>query len=494
MTTILLEKIDTLATFDEQRRVIKNGWVLIRDDAIEAIGAAGSEPAVADRRIDLSGHVVLPGLVNTHHHMFQSLMRNVPLLQDVSLFKWLGVMFQLMSVVTDEDLYVASLTNHAELLLSGCTTTVDHSYLKVNDMKFDTSIQAAQEMGIRFISPAAALPKGRAKGVFRLTTWWRTKTKSWPIRSGSSSAITIPGRGPWSAWSMRRVRRLQWVPASCAKAWRWPADMASATTRTWPKAPTTTQYMRHLYGKSSVYMAEEWGWVGDDIWYAHATVLSDDEIDLLARTGTAVAHCPDSNMYTAAGCCRVPHLLQKGVTVGLGVDGSAANNASNLLAEVRNALLLQRMYFGADALSPTQALELAILGSARLLRRDDIGVIAPGMAADIIAVNLHKIAFAGGLHDPVAAWSSAPRARWIWSIVNGRIRVEAGQLVGVDLPALVKRQNALAADLVRRAESGHSDLSAPRSGDAPFRTMIANERRSRYQRDGGARRWERCLP
>ena len=235
------------------------------------------------------------------------------------------------------------------------------------------------------------------------------------------------------------------------------------------------EYMRHLYGKPSVYVAEDWGWVGDDVWYAHATVLSDDEIEVLAHTGTAVAHCPNSNMYTAAGCCRVPTLLQKGVTVGLGVDGSAANNASNLLAEVRNALLLQRMYFGADALSPTQALEVATLGSARLLRRDDLGVIAPGMAADIIAVNLNKIAFAGGLHDPVAALVLCAAGQVDWSIVNGRVRVEAGQLVGVDLPALIQRQNELAADLIRRAEKrSQRSFSTPIWRRAyPYEPMMA---------------------
>jgi cytosine/adenosine deaminase-related metal-dependent hydrolase len=228
------------------------------------------------------------------------------------------------------------------------------------------------------------------------------------------------------------------------------------------ESPDDDAYMHHLYGKSSVHMAEEWGWVGDDVWYAHATVLSDDEIEILARTGTAVALCPNSIMYTAAGCCRVPHLLQKGVTVGLGVDGSAANNSSNLLDEARNALLLQRMFFGAGAMSPTQALELATLGSAKLLRRDDIGALAPDMAADIIAVNLDRLAFAGGLHDPIAALVLCASGQVDWSIVNGRVRVEKGQLVGVDVPALVKRQNQLAADLVRRAEkrSGR-DLSTP---------------------------------
>ncbi len=438
------------------------------------IGAAGSEPEVVDRRIDLSGHVVLPGLINTHHHMFQSLLRNVPLLQDVSLFQWLDVLYILMGEVTDEDQYVASMVNHAELLLSGCTTTVDHNYLKVNDMRFDTSIKAAQDMGIRFHLARGSATLSQSKGgslpdqvveeedevladLERLIKTYHDSRPRAMVR-----LVNAPG-APFSVspWLMRESVALARKHGICNHT-----HLA--------QSPDDDAYMRHLYGKASVYVAEDWGWVGDDVWYAHATVLSDDEIDILARTGTAVAHCPNSNMYTAAGCCRVPYLLQQGVTVGLGVDGSAANNSSNLLDEARNALLLQRMFFGADAMSPTQALELATLGSAGLLRRDDIGVLAPGKAADIIAVNLNRLSFAGGLHDPVAALILCASGQVDWSIVNGRIRVQEGQLVGVDVPELIKRQNELAADLVRRAEkrSGRSLSTTSWRRAFPYEPMI----------------------
>jgi cytosine/adenosine deaminase-related metal-dependent hydrolase len=212
------------------------------------------------------------------------------------------------------------------------------------------------------------------------------------------------------------------------------------------------RYMHEVYGKSSVEVAEEWGWVGPDIWYAHAVQLSEGDMELMARSGTAVAHCPNSNMFLASGCCPVTPLLKKGVTVGLGVDGSASNNSSNLMHEMRNALLLQRAFYGANALSPTQALEVATLGSARLLGRDDLGMLAPGQAADLIAVNMNRLPFAGGLHDPLAALVLCDVDRVDLVIVNGRIRVENGQLAGFDLPALIDRQNHLAAALVRRTE------------------------------------------
>jgi cytosine/adenosine deaminase-related metal-dependent hydrolase len=199
-------------------------------------------------------------------------------------------------------------------------------------------------------------------------------------------------------------------------------------------------------------MAEEWGWVGPDVWYAHAVTLSPDDIALMGRTHTGVAHCPNSNMYTAAGCCPVPALLQAGATVAIGVDGSAANNASNMLDEVRNALLLQRVFHGADCLSATQALELAVLGGARLLRRDDIGVIAPGKMADLIAVDTRSLPLAGGLHDPLAGLVLCETGRVDLAMVNGRVLVSGGQLVGVDLRSLVDRQNRLAKALVDRCE------------------------------------------
>jgi cytosine/adenosine deaminase-related metal-dependent hydrolase len=229
------------------------------------------------------------------------------------------------------------------------------------------------------------------------------------------------------------------------------------------ECPEDDEYMIQNYGKSSVYVAEDWGWTGPDVWYAHGVILSDEEIAILGKTKTAVAHCPNSNMYTAAGVCRVRDLLKSGATVGIGVDGSAANNSSNMLHEVRNAMLLQRVRFGADALSPTQTLELSTLGGAKLLRRTDIGSLEIGKAADLIGINLFdKPAFAGGMHDPIAGMVMCEANQVDLSIVNGKIRVEKGKLVGLDLLELINRTNQIAHDLVKRTEKRYQiNISEP---------------------------------
>lgn len=449
---ILLEKIDTLATFDDQRRVLRDAWVLLRAGFLEAIGTAGSEPQQADQRIDLSGHVVMPGLVNTHHHHFQTLLRNVPSMQSASLFPWLHDLYLLMSEVTDEDQYIAALVAQAELLLSGCTTNVDHSYLKVNDMQFDTSIKAAQEMGIRFHLARGSFSIGQSKGGLPpdhivededdilADTERLIKTYHDP---GPGAMVQV-ANAPCSPFSV--TPRLMRESVELARRYGVHSHTHLA------ESPDDKRYMHEVYGKSPVEMAEEWGWVGPDVWYAHGVQLDESDMEIMARTGTAVAHCPSSNMFLASGCCPVTPLLKRGVTVGIGVDGSASNNSSNLLDEVRNALLLQRVHYGADAMSPTQALELATIGSARVLGRDDIGVLAVGKVADLIAIDMQRLPFAGGLHDPVAALVLCDAGHVDLSIVNGQIRVLDGQLQDVDLPALVERQNELAAALVQRTE------------------------------------------
>jgi cytosine/adenosine deaminase-related metal-dependent hydrolase len=219
------------------------------------------------------------------------------------------------------------------------------------------------------------------------------------------------------------------------------------------EAPDEEKYMLATYGRRSVEMAEEWGWVGPDVWYAHATVLDDHEKEIVRRTHTGISNCPNSNMYTAATVCDVvPMLKLGGVKIGIGVDGSAANNSSNMMHEVRNALLMQRAFFGADAMSPTQALELGILGGAQVLRRDDIGVLAPGKMADLIGYDTRRLAFAGGVHDPLAGLVLCDAGHVDLSMVNGIIRVARGQLVDVDLATLIQRHNQLAAGLVKRTE------------------------------------------
>jgi 8-oxoguanine deaminase len=475
MSTLLLHHIDTLATFDDERRRLRNAWIFIREGWIEAVGADPEPAPPAERKLDLTGRVVLPGLINTHHHQFQSLLRNIPSMQDSSLFPWLRDLARLMSELTDEDLYIASLLNHAELLLSGCTTAADHHYLKVNDIRFDTCVEAARDAGIRFHLVRGSSSLGQSQGGIPPDALVETEDS---ILADSERLINTyhdPQPG-----AMTRVDLAPGSPFAVSAQLM--CDSVALARRHGVGSHThlaqsidDEQYMRARYGRSSVEMAEEWGWVGPDVWYAHATALSDTDVARVGRTHTGIAHCPNSNMYTAAGCCRVPELLKAGATVAIGVDGSAANNSSNLIDEVRSAMLLQRMFHGAQALSATQALELAIVGGARLLRRDDLGMIAPGKCADLIAFDTRQISLAGGLHDPLAGLVLCETGRVDLSIVNGCIVVAGGQLVGLDLPSLIERHNRLAQALVARAEKRSGiTLTAPNWRRAyPYQTAVA---------------------
>lgn len=463
MSTLLLHHIDTLATFDPDRNRYRNGWILIRDNVIDSIGDYGSEPQQADTKLDLTGYVVLPGMINTHHHLFQSLLRNIPKLQDVALFDWLYYMYLLMSEVHDEDQYVATMVNHAELLLSGCTTNVDHSYLKVNDMKFDTQIAAAKEIGIRFELARGSFSVGQSLGGLPpdhiiekeddilVDTERLIKT----FHEYDRYAMTRISNAPCSPFSVSE----DLMKTSLAMA----RDLKVNNHTHWAESPDDEKYVQEKYDMTSVELAREWDWVGPDVWYAHGVMMNDSDVGIVGRTKTAVAHCPNSNMYTAAGACRVRDLLAAGATVGLGVDGSAANNASNMLDEVRDALLLSRVTYGADSLSATQALELATLGGARLLRRDDIGSLEPGKAADITGIDIrNKLNFAGGVHDPVAGVVFCAPSGVDLTIVNGKILVQDGKLIDVDMPGLVDRLNKLATKLVERVEKRYSiELMAP---------------------------------
>jgi cytosine/adenosine deaminase-related metal-dependent hydrolase len=462
MKTLLLNNIDLLATFNENRDRIQNAWILLRGNQIDRIGKMDNPVPDADESIDLSGYILMPGMINTHHHLFQSLLRNIPILQDVALFDWLHYMYLLMSEVTDEDQYVAAKVNHAELLLSGCTTTVDHAYLRVNDMRFDTSVEAARDMGIRFHLSRGSFSIGQSQGGLppdhiiekEADILADTERLIKTYHHGNPLAMTRVDNAPCSPFSVS----MDLMKESIAMARRY--GVGNHTH--FAESPDDERYVQEKFGMRSAELAQELGWVGPDVWFAHGVTLNDSDIQLMGRTKTAVAHCPNSNMYTAAGCCPVKNLLKAGATVGIGVDGSAANNASNMLDEVRNMLLLQRVFHGADALSPTQALEIATLGGARLLRREDIGVLAPGKAADLIGVKYQRLSFAGGVHDPLAGLVLCDTGGVDLSIVNGRVRVQNGQLVDVDAGALTRQLNRLSQALVARVEKRYNiTLTAP---------------------------------
>jgi cytosine/adenosine deaminase-related metal-dependent hydrolase len=452
MKTLLLLNIDELATFNEARDRLRNAWLLLRGNQIDSFGKMDAMIPMADEVMDLRGFIVMPGMINTHHHLFQSLLRNIPILQDVSLFDWLYYMYLLMSEVTDEDQYVAALVNHAELLLSGCTTTVDHAYLRVNDMRFDTSVKAAQDAGIRFHLARGSFSVGQSAGGLppdhiiekEEDILADTERLIKTYHDAGPLAMTRVDNAPCSPFSVS----LDLMRESIAMA----REYGIGNHTHFAESPDDERYVQEKFGMRSVELAQELGWVGPDVWYAHGVTMNDSDIKIMGRTKTAVAHCPNSNMYTAAGCCPVKELLQAGATIGIGVDGSAANNASNMLDEVRNMLLLQRAFHGADALSPTQALEIATLGGARLLRRDDLGVIEAGKAADLIGVRYERLSFAGGVHDPLAGLVLCDTGYVDLSIVNGQIRVKDGCLVDLDTDVLIKQLNQLSKMLVERVE------------------------------------------
>jgi cytosine/adenosine deaminase-related metal-dependent hydrolase len=447
MSTLLLKNADLLITMDGARRRIAGGGLFVRDNAIEQTGPTAELPASADRVIDARGMVILPGLVNTHHHLYQTLTRC--LAQDDGLFGWLRTLYPIWARMNGEAVYVSAKVGLAELLLSGCTTSSDHLYLYPNGSRIDDEIRAAQEIGIRFHATRGSMSLGESKG--GLPPDSVVEEEDAILRDCQRAIETFHQA---ERYAMVRVALAPCSPFSVTPdLMRESAAMARAYgVRLHTHLAETLdeeQFCLETFGHRPVAYVESLGWTGDDVWHAHCVHMSDAEISLFARTGTGVAHCPNSNMRLASGIAPVVAWRQSGVRVGLGVDGSASNDSSHMLAEARQAMLLQRVKGDAGAMSAQQALELATLGGASVLGRDDIGALAPGMAADFIGYRLERLDFAGALHDPLAALVFCTPVNVDLSVVNGRVRVQEGQIVDVELPPLVARHNAISRAMIR---------------------------------------------
>ncbi|VVD59174.1 8-oxoguanine deaminase [Pandoraea soli] len=447
MKTLLVTNADVLVTMDAGRREIARGGLYIEDNRIVAVGTRDSLPDTADEVLDLTGHVVIPGLVNTHHHMYQSLTRAIPAAQDGELFNWLTNLYPVWANLTPEMIRVSTQTAMAELLLSGCTTSSDHLYIYPNGCKLDDSIEAAAEIGMRFHASRGSMSVGQSQGGLPPD---RVVEREDDILTDTQRLIeTYHDAG---RYAMLRVVVAPCSPFSVSRdLMRESATMArhygvSMHTHLAENA-NDIAYSREMFGMTPAEYAQDLGWVGHDVWHAHCVQLDDAGIALFAKTGTGVAHCPCSNMRLASGIAPIRRMRDAGVPVGLGVDGSASNDAANMIGEARQALLLQRVGFGPSAMTAREALEIATVGGARVLGRDDIGVLAPGMAADFVAFDTRGIGMAGGLHDPVAALVFCNPGQAAYSVVNGRVVVREGRLATLDLPSLVTRHNALARQL-----------------------------------------------
>jgi cytosine/adenosine deaminase-related metal-dependent hydrolase len=447
--TLLVKNADVLVTMDGERREIRGGGLLAEGNRIVAVGPSNELPATADEVIDLVGHVLLPGLVNTHHHMFQSLTRAVPAAQDGDLFAWLSALYPIWSGLTPEMIRVSTLTAMAELILSGCTTSSDHLYLFPNGCRLDDSLESAAAIGMRFHATRGAMSVGQSKG--GLPPDVLVEPEGVILSDAQRLIDTYHDAG---RFAMQRIAVAPCSPFSVSR------DLMRETAALARSAGVSLHthlaendddvaYSREKFGCTPAEYAEALGWVGKDVWHAHCVKIDEAGIGLFARTGTGVAHCPCSNMRLGSGIPPVCRMVRQGVPVGLGVDGSASNDAGHMLGEARQAMLLQRVGFGPAAMTARGALELATIGGARVLNRDDIGSLAPGQAADFVAFDIRGINFAGAGHDPVAALVFCAPATVSWSVINGRVIVRDGHLAPIDLPVVLERHNRLARELCR---------------------------------------------
>jgi 8-oxoguanine deaminase len=457
MSTLLIRHARSLVTMDAQRREIPDGAVFVRDHVIEAVGTSAELPQTADEVIDAQDQVVIPGLVNTHHHMYQTLTR--AMVQDNELFGWLQGLYPIWANLTPEMVRVSTQTAMAELLLSGCTTSSDHLYIYPNGVRLDDSIEGAAQIGMRFHAARGSMSVGESAGGLPPD---RVVEQEPAILKETQRLIERwhnPGR-----FAMQRIVVAPCSPFSVSRELM--RDSALLAREHGVSLHThlaendnDIAYTREKFGCTPAEYAEQLGWTGPDVWCAHCVKLDDAGIALFARSGTGVAHCPCSNMRLASGIAPIRAMRDAGVNVGIGVDGAASNDAGHMLAEVRMAMLLQRVAHGPvkgpSAMSAREALEIATLGGAKLLNRDDIGAIAPGMAADIVSVPLGDVGLAGAQHDPLAALLFCQVPKVQHSIVNGRVVVRDGQLTTIELPVLVEQHNRLARQLADAAFSTH---------------------------------------
>jgi 8-oxoguanine deaminase len=446
-----LKHADLLVTMDDGQRCIPDSGLFVRDNAIEQVGPSASLPAEADRTIDAQGMIVLPGLINCHHHLYQTLTRAVPAAQDATLFGWLKALYPIWAGLTPEAIYTSALVGLAELMLSGCTTASDHLYIYPSDCRIDDEIRAAQEIGVRFQPCRGSMSLGESQGGLppdRVVEdedfiLGDTRRVIETYHNPDPCAMTRISVAPCSPFSVSP----DLMRESAALARSYDVQLHTHLAETLDEEA----FCLRRFGKRPVAYAEELGWLGDDVWHVHCVHLNQEEVELFAQTGTGVCHCPSSNMRLASGIAPVRAYLDHGVRTGIGVDGSASNDSSHLLAEARQALLIQRVSGDPAGLSAREALWMATRGGAQVLGRDDVGQLAPGKAADFIGLRLDRLAYAGALHDPLAALVFCAPQRVDLSVINGRIVVKEGQLLTVDLGPVIERHNRISRALVEVA-------------------------------------------
>ena len=468
MSTLLIHRARCISTQDDAQTELQDASILIRDGRIERIFQADESveawlaPGAVDEVIDARQHVVIPGMVNTHHHMVQCLTRAIPGVQNAELFSWLQGLYPIWAGLTPEMVRVSNQIAMAELLLSGCTTSSDHLYIYPNGIRLDDSIEAAHTIGMRFTATRGSMSVGESQGglppdrVVEKEDFILKESRRLieTYHDASHGAMLQVALSPCSPFSVSQD--LMRESAKLARAYKVRLHTHLAEN------DHDIAYTREKFNCTPAQYAQDLDWVGDDVWHAHCVKLDEEGTYLFARTGTGIAHCPCSNMRLSSGILPLRKMLDAGVPVGLGVDGSASNDAAHMLNEARQAMLLARVGralddFGCDngpaEMTPRDSLRVATRGGAQVLgRAHDIGQITPGYCADIAMFRTDTLAMAGGaIHDPIGALMLCASQNADYTVVNGRVVVRDGQLATVDLGPLIERHNQLAMQLALAA-------------------------------------------
>lgn len=434
MSKILVKNAKAIVTCDTADRVLKNYDILIDGAKIVQIGPDLTCPD-ADR-INAEDMFVFPGLVNTHHHLLQAFSRNIPQIQSAELFDWLLFLYHVWTKVNPEYIYYSSMVAMGEMIKYGCTTCFDHHFAfpkKSSKFIIDRQFEAAQSLGLRFHSGRSCFSRGKKEGGLPpnelveplneiLEDSVRLVEKFHDPSMFSMSQVALAPCSPFSVDSQVMIESARLARSKMVRLHTHLAETLDEE-----------RYCLEVYGKRPLAWAEECGWLGSDVWYAHGIHFTDEELDTLAQTQTGVAHCPVSNMKLASGIAKIPQMLEKNVPVGLAVDGCGSNDASNLLAEIRVAYLLHRLNSSNKAPTGYDILKLATVGSAKLLGREDIGVLAEGKAADLFLIDVEKLEYVGALFDPASFLATVGYSRPVdMTIINGKIVFDNGRLCGID--------------------------------------------------------------
>lgn len=452
MGTLLLKNIKCLVTNDKESPLMNNVNLLIEGGVITAIGV---EDFTADEVVDAGKMLVYPGLINAHHHLYQIFTRNLPKVQSMELFDWLRTLYELWKYLDDETVYFSSAVGMGELLKTGCTCCFDHHYVFPENQSarlIDTQFEAAEALGIRMHVSRGSMSLSKKDGGLPPDSVVQTTDEILK----DSERLVNKFHDP-KPYSMRSVALAPCSPFSVTpELMKQTAALArKLSVRLHTHLAETKDeevYVREKYRITPLELMQSLDWVGDDVWYAHGIYFTDSELELLAQTGTGVCHCPISNMKLSSGVAKVSKMLELGVPVGLGVDGSASNDGSNMLEEIRVAYLLHRLHDGANAPTGAQILNMATEGSAKLLGRKDLGKLKVGMAGDLFMINTERLELSAALSDPAAFLATVGfKGSVDYTVVNGRVVVKDGQLTMTDEQNLVSKADTAFKKFISRS-------------------------------------------